>query len=298
MRELVSELTPRAGPALSLSRETPRAVLCVVCGRRACLCLSLTLSRSPARSRWEGGGGWCDDCVAVGFRGRWWRVGGATLCLGRGLLVVGGERPGLVSDLVRRGLRAWQVCAPLVLAAVVFPSPSHHHPITSESRSPLPPGSTFPPPPSYSELSPSYTQATPQAPELPCPALSPKVTATCRTLLLLSSTRSNITSETAPTRRPPTVPCPIPAANGRRAPLDPISPSAIAPAGDETALGAASGFPRQVVGRHCTLCIHCGTSDCTGQYNGYKAVCTTRPAQDRTGGFLQLIAVNCTKYRM
>jgi hypothetical protein len=36
MRELVSELTPRAGPALSLSRgETPRAVLCVVCVRAA-----------------------------------------------------------------------------------------------------------------------------------------------------------------------------------------------------------------------------------------------------------------------
>lgn len=164
-------------------------------------------------------------------------------CLGHRLLVVGGERSGLVSDLAKRGLRAWQVCAPLALAAVVFLitlfSPSR--PITPES--PLPPGSTFPLPPSYSELSelpPSY------ASKLPSCASQGNRSLRCSRC---PSTRPNITSETTPTRRPPPVPCPIPAANGRRAPLDPISPSAIAPAGDETALGAASGFPRELVGR-------------------------------------------------
>lgn len=84
MRELVSELTPRAGPALSLSRETPRAVRCVVCGRReggvsrelSLRCLAHLLDRD---GKGGDGGWWCDDCVAVGFRGRWWRVCGATL---------------------------------------------------------------------------------------------------------------------------------------------------------------------------------------------------------------------------
>lgn len=204
-------------------------------------------------------------------------------------LVVGGERPGLVSDLARRGLRAWQVCAPLVVSPpLFFSSPSHHHPIPSRPN-PAPP--FLPARPSLSlRATPSYHQATPKRhrklPSCPCPALSPKVTATCRTLLLLSTTRSNITSETAPTRRAPPVPCSIPAANGRRAPLDPISPSAIAPAGDETALRAASGFPRQLVGRHCILCLHCGTGDCTGQYNRYKSCLYHPPSTgSNRGGF-------------
>lgn len=129
---------------------------------------------------------------------------------------------------------------PLFFSSHFFcPSPSHH----ARFPSPLPPGSTFPPSPRYSELSelpPSY------ASKLPSWSSQGNRNLRCSRC---PSTRLNITSETTPTRRPPPVPCPIPAANGRRAPLDPISPSAIAPAGDETALGAASGFPRELVGR-------------------------------------------------
>lgn len=250
MRELVSELTPRAGPALSLSRKTSRAVLCVVCGRRACLesCLcAVSLTCSIAMGGGDGGWWWwwwwCDDCVAVGFRGQWWRVCGTTLCVsvmecwwwaGRGLdwyLNLGREVfvPG-------RCARHW--LSPPLFSHHLF---RYHHPITPESL--FPPSSRLNLP-SFSELLraiPSYPQHL-QAPEL---GLFPKVSTTCG-VPPCPSTRSNITSETPPTRRPPPVPCPIPAANGRRAPLDPISPSAIAPAGDETALGAASGFPRQL----------------------------------------------------
>lgn len=86
MRELVSELTPRWSCSVSLPRDSACGAVRGV--RAAGVSLPVSeLSRSPARSRWEGG---CDNCVAVGFRGRWWRVGGATLCLGHGRLVVGG----------------------------------------------------------------------------------------------------------------------------------------------------------------------------------------------------------------